>query len=79
MTNLRVFIASPSDVAEERDIVSNIVIPELQRIFGNQGSLNLSEPIDLDVIRWETHAFPDIGEDAQDVINKEIGEFDILL
>ena len=35
--------------------------------------------VEIETIRWETHAWPDIGEDAQDVINNEIGEFDILI
>ena len=69
---LRVFIASPSDVDEERDIVS-LVVAELRRIFEDL------LPFRLDAIRWETHAWPDVGEDAQDVINREIGEFDIFV
>jgi len=69
---LRIFIASPSDVAEERDIVSNVV-GELRRMFEK----NL--PYSLDAVRWETHAWPDIGKDAQDVINRQIGEYDILV
>ncbi len=69
---LRVFIASPGDVAEERDIVSHVV-GEVQRMLGGFRS------VELEPVRWETHAWPDIGEDAQDVINNEIGEFDILI
>lgn len=69
---MRVFIVSPGDVSEERDIASYIV-SEVNRMFGN--------PLDiqLESIRWETHTWPDVGEDAQDVINKQIGEFDILV
>jgi hypothetical protein len=69
---LRVFIASPGDVNEERDIVS-LVVAELRRVF------ETLLPFSLDAVRWETHAWPDAGEDAQDVINREIGEFDILV
>jgi hypothetical protein len=72
VNTVRVFIASPSDVAEERDITS-LVVGEINRIFGNPFG------VDLDAIRWETHAWPDVGEDAQDVINKQIGEFDVLV
>lgn len=72
MTTIRVFIASPGDVAEERDIAT-LVVGELNRIFGNPFR------VDLDAVRWETHAWPDIGEDAQDVINEQIREFDILV
>lgn len=69
---LRVFIASPGDVDEERDVVS-LVVGELRRVFDDL------LPFRLDAIRWETHAWPDIGEDAQELINREIGEFDILV
>lgn len=69
---LRVFIASPGDVREERDIIS-LVVAEIRRMFEQV------LPIQLDAIRWETHAWPDIGEDAQDVINREIGEYDIFV
>jgi hypothetical protein len=79
MKRLRIFIASPGDVSEERDIVSNVVVPEIQRIFSDNQLLGNKQPIDLEVVRWETHAFPDVGEDAQDVINKEIGDYDVLV
>ncbi|MDH4205342.1 MAG: TIR domain-containing protein [Desulfobacteraceae bacterium] len=69
---LRVFIASPGDVGEEREIVS-LVVAEIRRVFEDL------LPFQLDAIRWETHAWPDIGDDAQDVINREIGEFDIFV
>jgi hypothetical protein len=69
---VRVFIASPGDVSEERDIVS-LVVAELRRVFEEL------LPFSLDAVRWETHAWPDVGEDAQDVINREIGEFDIFV
>lgn len=69
---VRVFIASPGDVSEERDIVSLVVV-ELRRVFEEL------LPFSLDAVRWETHACPDVGEDAQDVINREIGELDIFV
>ena len=72
MKTIRIFIASPGDVTEERDIAS-LVVGELRRIFGNPFG------VELEAIRWETHAWPDIGDDAQDVINKQIGEFDIFI
>lgn len=72
MKKLRIFIASPGDVSEERDIVS-LVTEELSRTLGD--ILN----VQLETVRWETHAWPDIGEDAQDIINKEIGDYDVLV
>ena len=69
---MRVFIASPGDVAEERDIASHVV-GELNRVFA--GSLG----VELEAVRWETHASPDVGVDAQDVVTRQIGDFDVLV
>jgi len=72
MRDIRVFIASPGDVSDEREIASHVV-GEISRIFGT--------PFDIHVeaARWETHAWPDIGQDGQDVINRQIGDFDVLV
>jgi len=72
MDKLRVFVASPGDVEEERNIAS-LVIEELRRTVGSV--LN----VELETVRWETHARPDIGRDAQDVINRQIGDYDVLV
>jgi len=69
---LKIFVASPGDVSQERDIVS-VVVQELRRTIGD------IRDVELDTVRWETHAWPDVGEDAQDVINDQIGEYDILV
>jgi uncharacterized protein DUF4062 len=72
MSKLRIFIASPGDVKEEREIVSHVV-QEISRMFGE------AFEVELEPVLWETHAWPDVGDDAQDVINKEIGEYDVLV
>ena len=69
---LRIFVASPGDVIEERDVMS-VVVEELRRIIGEL------RQVELELVRWETHAWPDVGSDAQDVINREIGPFDIFV
>ena len=38
-----------------------------------------SDGVFLDLIRWETHAWPGFGADAQDVINREIEPGDIFI
>jgi len=63
--NVRIFIASPRDVHEERKRVKR-VISELDRGFAPENGLR------LELIQWQTHAWPGAGEDAQDVINGEI-------
>lgn len=72
-TILRVFVASPSDIREERQIL-NDVIQELN----NTWSKTLK--IRLEFIGWETHSYPNFGEDAQAVINEEVDdEYDIFV
>lgn len=72
VTKLRVFVASPGDVRKERELLGN-VIGELNRgIAGEKGLV-------LELVRWETHAWPDIGEDAQEVINRQIAPGDVFV
>jgi diguanylate cyclase (GGDEF)-like protein len=67
-----VFVASPGDVAEERSQLEKLV-REL-----NIGVAN-SKGIVLELIKWETHTWPDFGEDAQDVINQQLSIPDIFI
>lgn len=69
---LKIFVASPSDVSDERETVS-LVVQEIKRTIGDIRN------VDLETIKWETHSFPDVGDDAQDVINKQIGKYDIFV
>ena len=63
---LRVFIASPSDLQAERTRLEKVV-----------RELNLSLPseamVQLELVRWETHTYPSFGESPQAVINEQIG------
>ena len=73
ITLYRVFVASPSDVADEREAIEEVI-----------RELNLSaveaQGAQLQLLKWETHAFPDFGTDVQDVVNRQIGDdYDIFL
>ncbi|WP_156108949.1 hypothetical protein [Hymenobacter sp. APR13] len=73
ITHISVFLASPSDVLEERNAVRQ-VIDELNSIVRQTSNIH------LDIIGWETHAYPSVGIDAQDVINNQIGDdYDIFI
>ena len=61
-----VFVSSPSDLEEERDILGE-VIDELNRS---------SDLTVLRLIRWETHGVPGIGSSPQDLLNKELSPED---
>ncbi len=66
--NARVFqilIASPGDVAQERDIVSEVI--------HEWNYLNAREKgIILLPLRWETHSSPEMGDRPQGIINRQV-------
>lgn len=62
---ISIFLASPGDVTDERSRIADVVVRwnrAWTRHFG----------IRLELLRWEDDAYPDIGDDAQDVINQQI-------
>ncbi len=69
----RVLIATPSDVEEERDIITNAI--------QNWNDLySFSKKVVLLPLKWETHTAPDYGERPQEIINKAIvDDCDILV
>src|SRR5437868_3524790 len=72
MNNVKVFIASPGDVQDERNLFS-MILEEIR--------FNLAAHLDinLEAVKWETHSWPAAGEDAQDVINRQIGDYDVFV
>jgi len=71
-TVLRVFVASPGDVADARRRLGDIV-DELNYTWSDEKRLR------LDLVRWETHAYSDRATDAQEAINRQLGDYDIFL
>lgn len=71
---VRVFVASPSDVQRERDSLLG-VINELNRTCD---SLLGQSVIRLELVRWETDTFPDVGR-TQALITEQIGDYDIFI
>ncbi len=72
-TILTVFVASPDDVKEER-AESGKVIQELNDTWGDHLGIR------LELVRWETHAYPGLADDAQAVIKEEIpADYDIFV
>lgn len=61
----KVMIASPSDVATERQIIRD-VIHEWNAVHSEDKQIVLMP------VSWETHSSPNLGERAQDVINKHV-------
>jgi hypothetical protein len=70
---VRVFIASPGDVPEERNLIEDVV----QR--WNADHAEALRTVLLPV-RWETHASPEVGGHPQQIVNRQIVDgCDLLL
>lgn len=68
LSHIRVFVASPGDVANEAKKLYDVV-DELNRTWSDELGTH------LDLIRWDRDVCPGVGEDPQDVINKEIDKY----
>ncbi|GLU51563.1 hypothetical protein Dfri01_10240 [Dyadobacter frigoris] len=75
MNEFKVFVASPSDVSDERVIISK-VIADINFILS---AIVQERKIVLDLIQWDTHTVPGLGIDAQKVINEQIPKYDIFI
>jgi hypothetical protein len=72
---LKVFVASPDDVAQERDALAKL----LADINDVLAYLTPEKGLSLELVRYETHSYPDLGA-PQDVINREIPvDYDIFI
>jgi len=72
---LRVFLASPGDLVEEREALARLVrdINDVLAFLAPESRLS------IELVRYETHAYPDIGQ-AQEVINRQIPiDYDIFI
>ncbi len=72
---IRIFVASPGDVQSERDQLAKVV-EELNLTIS---AIAPEKHVVLELIRWETHVHPGLGKDAQEVVNQQIGDYDIFV
>ncbi|UPW83555.1 hypothetical protein [Lysinibacillus sp. Ag94] len=69
----RILIASPSDVAEERKIISEVVHTWNEKNASHYHAVILP-------VKWETHSIPELGSRPQAIINKQLVDYcDILV
>ena len=66
MILFKIFLASPGDTLEERKAAED-VIEEINKSIGSRDNFR------LELLKWENDTYPSMGEDGQDVINKQIG------
>jgi hypothetical protein len=72
---IRVFASSPSDVSDERQQLAVVV----QELNATLRALAPDRPTVIELIKWETHVHPDMGRDAQDVVSRQIPDYDVFL
>jgi hypothetical protein len=72
---IKVFLASPGDVQAERESLARL-IADINDVL----TFLAPEPrITLELVRYETHAYPDVGQ-PQEVINRQIPiDYDIFI
>ena len=63
----RCLLISPGDVTEERDELTKLINNWNAQIGSGLGAR-------LELVRWESHATPDMADKAQNVINKQLLE-----
>lgn len=66
MRLFKIFLASPSDTESER-LAADEVVDEINKSIGTRDNFR------LELLKWENDTYSSIGEDGQDVINKQIG------
>jgi len=72
MNVLRIFLASPGDVKAEREMIFALK-EDLDLLIGKDKNIR------FEIVNWERNTYPGKGEDAQDVINKQINnEYDVF-
>src|SRR5216683_2760313 len=71
VTKVRLFVASPGDVASEREHLARVV-SELNVTIGSYKGLT------VEFVRWETHCTPAMGR-PQRVITAQIGSYDVFV
>lgn len=70
---ITIFVGSPTDVNSERDTLEKVV-QEINQTWSRELKVR------FDLVRWETHGHPDIGDDAQDVLNEQLPQdYDIFI
>jgi hypothetical protein len=70
---IQIFVASPSDVQDEREQLEEIV-SEANRSWAKSAGLR------LELLKWENIIHPGFGQDAQSVINSQVGDnYDIFV
>ena len=66
MRHFKIFLASPGDTSNERNVVDEVV-EEINKSIGSRDKFR------LELLKWENDTYPSVGEYVQGVINEQIG------
>ncbi|GAB2777677.1 hypothetical protein GCM10027275_21080 [Rhabdobacter roseus] len=66
MKLFKIFLASPGDTEPER-LAAEAAVDEINKSIGSRDNFR------LELLKWESDTYPSVGEDGQDVINRQIG------
>jgi len=69
---IRIFVSSPGDVAEEREVLSEAIA----RINETTGK---THGVRLELVRWERQVVPQIGPRPQAVVDAQTQAYDVYL
>jgi len=72
---IRIFVASPGDVQSERDQLARVI----EEVNVTISAIAPEKKIGLEFLRWETHVHPGLGRDTQEVVNRQIPDYDIFV
>ena len=75
VTKVRIFVASPGDVTSERNQLDKVI----KELNATLPAVRPDKQLTLDLVAWEKSVAPGLGRDAQDVINQQIGNYDIFV
>lgn len=69
----QIFVASPSDVSDERNLLETVVIQLNQAWSSSLG-------IAFELVKWETNVHPSFSSDPQSVINEQVSQdYDVFI
>ncbi|HKH46319.1 MAG TPA: DUF4062 domain-containing protein [Thermoanaerobaculia bacterium] len=72
LTPIRIFVSSPGDVPAERQAIKEVARRLNDTLAKSQGFI-------LDVLTWEDRVIPFAGKRPQEVVNEQIGPYDLFI
>ncbi len=69
---IRVFVSAPNEMAAARDAVRRVA-DDINRLH------TATEGFRLEILSWDRDAFPDVGTQAQLVIDRQIADYDLFI